>query len=112
VTEDRGDGGLDRRKFLRNVALTGLVSAWSAPVISTVQATPAFGQSLGSPPPAKPPAPPGVSSQSSSTSPSPSSSPSPTVGAEVVHPGSEGPPPEVLGAPPAKPVGGQPFFTG
>lgn len=40
--------GMDRRSFLRKAALTGAAAAWTAPVIQTVTARPAFAQT-GSP---------------------------------------------------------------
>ena len=41
---------LDRRAFLRRAALTGLVTAWAAPAVQSIAATPAFAQTVGQTP--------------------------------------------------------------
>lgn len=41
--------GMQRREFLRKAALTGAITAWAAPVVQTIAATPAFAQSVGTP---------------------------------------------------------------
>jgi hypothetical protein len=46
--EERKDGGLDRRDFLRKAAIGGAAAVWAAPVINTIAATPAFAQTQGS----------------------------------------------------------------
>lgn len=38
---------LDRRTFLRRAALTGLATAWVAPAVQSIAATPAFAQTVG-----------------------------------------------------------------
>jgi hypothetical protein len=47
VTEERKD--MHRRDFLRKAAVTGVITAWAAPVIQSIAATPAFAQSVGTP---------------------------------------------------------------
>jgi len=41
---------LDRRTFLRRAALTGLATAWVAPAVQSIAATPAFAQTVGQTP--------------------------------------------------------------
>jgi hypothetical protein len=41
---------LDRRAFLRRAAVTGLVTAWAAPTVQSIAATPAFAQVNGGTP--------------------------------------------------------------
>ena len=38
---------LNRRAFLRRAALTGVATAWVAPVVQSIAATPAFAQTVG-----------------------------------------------------------------
>lgn len=41
---------LNRRAFLRRAALTGVATAWVAPVVQSIAATPAFAQTVGATP--------------------------------------------------------------
>lgn len=41
---------MDRRTFLRRAALTGVATAWAAPVVQSIAATPAFAQTNGQTP--------------------------------------------------------------
>ena len=41
---------LDRRTFLRRAAVTGLVTAWAAPAVQSIAATPAFAMTVGQTP--------------------------------------------------------------
>ena len=41
---------LNRRAFLRRAALTGVATAWVAPVVQSIAATPAFAQTVGQTP--------------------------------------------------------------
>jgi hypothetical protein len=41
---------LGRRAFLRRAALTGVATAWVAPVVQSIAATPAFAQTVGQTP--------------------------------------------------------------
>jgi hypothetical protein len=41
---------IDRRTFLRRAALTGAATAWVAPVVQSIAATPAFAQTVGGTP--------------------------------------------------------------
>ena len=43
--EERNE--LNRRAFLRRAALTGVATAWIAPVVQSIAATPAFAQAVG-----------------------------------------------------------------
>jgi hypothetical protein len=99
------DKELDRRRFLRKAALTGL-AAWSAPVLSTVSATPAFGQSLGSP------SPPGGEDNEDEDG-NVEVGGAEGGGGQLGGGGPAVSPGRVTGrARPARPVRGQPFFTG
>lgn len=46
---DENQQGLERRKFLKRAAITGAM-VWSVPIVSTLNASPAFAQA-GTPPP-------------------------------------------------------------
>ena len=47
MAEERQD--LRRREFLRKAAMTGVITAWAAPVVQSIAATPAFATTVGTP---------------------------------------------------------------
>jgi hypothetical protein len=50
LTPEEQSNRLNRRAFLRRAAATGLATAWVAPIVQSVAATPAYAQTVGQTP--------------------------------------------------------------